>query len=214
MSDEMRERVSLLPCPFCGGEKMLTTTNEFGGFCLTCENCDAVGPPSEYDPEQMREAWNTRSDAALAEIGGVCWHKVEQRLPPVGRPVLVASLRDDGWCVRSACLLVRHEGVSPMPERVAERPTDFWFDAPRGQNDTRLVRPGMMWAETPSPDAAIEPAPVVSVREAARVLLDASLSVQGMNTEDMTPEQERLDNLGRNGWADLRAIAEGKARDE
>lgn len=56
---------------------------------------------------------------------------------------------------------------------------------------------------------AADPAPV-SVREAARVLLGACLSVQGMNTEDMTPKQERLDNLGRNGWADLRAIAEGK----
>lgn len=62
MSDaDTVERVALLPCPFCGAEKMLTTTNEFGGFCLTCENCDAVGPPSEYDPEQMREAWNTRA---------------------------------------------------------------------------------------------------------------------------------------------------------
>lgn len=52
----------LLPCPFCGGQKLLITTNEHGGFCLTCENCDAIGPPSEYDPAQMREAWNTRAD--------------------------------------------------------------------------------------------------------------------------------------------------------
>lgn len=70
MSDYIREWVPLLPCPFCGGEKLLTTTNEFGGFCFTCENCDVVGPPSDYDPQQMREAWNTRADAALAEIGG------------------------------------------------------------------------------------------------------------------------------------------------
>jgi Lar family restriction alleviation protein len=66
----------LLPCPFCGGKNLLTTTNEFGGFCLTCANCDAVGPPSEYDPQQMRDAWNTRADhvneliaAALGQCG-------------------------------------------------------------------------------------------------------------------------------------------------
>ena len=44
------------------------------------------------------------------------------------------------------------------------------------------------------------------VSEAAKVLLKACLEIQGMNTDDMTPAQERLDNLGRNGWADLRAL--------
>lgn len=52
---------TLKPCPFCGGDKLLTTTNEYGGFCLTCESCDAVGPPSEYDPKAMQRAWNTRA---------------------------------------------------------------------------------------------------------------------------------------------------------
>ncbi len=51
--------------------------------------------------------------------------------------------------------------------------------------------------------SAMQPSPA----EAAKVLLDACLAVQGMNTDDMTPVQERLDNLGRAGWADLRAIA-------
>jgi transcription elongation factor Elf1 len=58
----------LLPCPFCGGENLLVTTDEYGGFCLNCENCGTVGPPSEYEPEQMRREWNTRSDAALDRV--------------------------------------------------------------------------------------------------------------------------------------------------
>jgi Lar family restriction alleviation protein len=62
MTDDCKiERVALLPCPFCGGEERLITSNEFGGFCISCESCNAVGPPSEYDPEEMREAWNTRA---------------------------------------------------------------------------------------------------------------------------------------------------------
>ncbi len=85
------------------------------------------------------------------------WNKVEDKLPPVGDVVLVASpaFGCSGWRVRSACLFIRHDGVFPTPDRVPSGPTDFWFDAPRGDNDMRLVRPGMMWAETPTPDNQI-----------------------------------------------------------
>lgn len=57
----------LLPCPFCAGKNLFVTTNQSGGFCLTCKSCDAVGPPAEYEPEQMREAWNTRAAIAALE---------------------------------------------------------------------------------------------------------------------------------------------------
>jgi len=69
------------------------------------------------------------------------WNRVEDTLPPVEKTVLVASPDALGWRVRSACLFIRHEGVHPSPLAIGS--TDFWFDAPRGQNDMRLVREGI-----------------------------------------------------------------------
>ena len=83
------------------------------------------------------------------------WHKVEDRLPDVGRPVLLARPDAFGrvpWIVRSAVLYIRHEGVVPSTDAVPDLSTDFWFDADRGGGDRCLVRAGLMWAEIPTPD--------------------------------------------------------------
>ena len=85
------------------------------------------------------------------------WHDVGKVLPNVGETVLVATLDElrGGWRVASACLFVRHEGVVPSPSEVSNRPVDFYFDAPRG-NDRRMLRPGMLWALQPKPSITKE----------------------------------------------------------
>ena len=52
----------LKPCPFCGGKKLYAEYNEFGGLVVLCANCEAHGPSSEADKEQILAAWNTRAD--------------------------------------------------------------------------------------------------------------------------------------------------------
>ena len=53
----------LKPCPFCGGKKLYAGYNEFGGLVTLCANCEAHGPSSEADKEQILAAWNTRAEA-------------------------------------------------------------------------------------------------------------------------------------------------------
>ena len=47
----------------------------------------------------------------------------------------------------------------------------------------------------------------VTVAEAAKVLLVAGLSVQLMDTYDMTPDQKMADKIVRAAWFDLRALS-------
>lgn len=56
--------IKLLPCPFCGGEAMLTNqlaTDEYGHklwnvLCVKCDN----GTSSYWDKNHVVEKWNTR----------------------------------------------------------------------------------------------------------------------------------------------------------
>jgi len=79
----------LLPCPFCGGEAVVTTkrwTNALGDVDYTaraaCPRCSDihrhVGDTEEEAIEKAIEAWNTRSESAgfcksLYENGGCIW---------------------------------------------------------------------------------------------------------------------------------------------
>lgn len=71
MSDDLRNRVALLPYPFCG--EQLVPTQSGDGYThnrrvRSANNCVlswvVIRPPHQ-------DAWNTRAAAALAEMGGV-----------------------------------------------------------------------------------------------------------------------------------------------
>lgn len=59
--DKTDTSTALLPCPFCGGEKLDGGYNEYGGLVTVCANCDAHGPASEDDISQIKTAWNRRA---------------------------------------------------------------------------------------------------------------------------------------------------------
>jgi Lar family restriction alleviation protein len=54
---------SLLPCPFCGGDARMSSTNDGWSqdsmWCVTCEKCGARGPKASHsaDAEQL---WRKR----------------------------------------------------------------------------------------------------------------------------------------------------------
>lgn len=52
----------LLPCPFCGGNRLSEGCNEYGGLCTICDGCNAMGPASEPDFAEVVAAWNRRAD--------------------------------------------------------------------------------------------------------------------------------------------------------
>lgn len=54
-------RVSLLPCPFCGGEGLLhNAPGTTRLWAVSCKNCDS-GPHGKWSPALAITAWNTRS---------------------------------------------------------------------------------------------------------------------------------------------------------
>lgn len=57
----------LLPCPFCGGDAMLTggARGSANVFYVSCNSCNAIGEKfgSKFEDEvkqQARDAWNKR----------------------------------------------------------------------------------------------------------------------------------------------------------
>lgn len=78
------------------------------------------------------------------------WINEGDALPKIGQPVLVCSPRqfDKFWDMRVSCILVRHEGVVPMPVPAgSDWPTDFYWSDPRsGENNHRLITGNAWWA--------------------------------------------------------------------
>ena len=62
MTDTDLTAPELKPCPFCGGKNLYAGYNEFGGLVTLCANCEAHGPSSEAEKDQILSAWNTRAD--------------------------------------------------------------------------------------------------------------------------------------------------------
>lgn len=79
------------------------------------------------------------------------WISEQDKLPIVGQTVLLATPRQMGgfWDIETACILIRFEGVTPMPVPAgSERwPTEYYWGKPRGQNtSTSLVTGNGWWA--------------------------------------------------------------------
>lgn len=212
MSDDLRNRVALLPCPFCGDPMEGNVTDceagfahgPYGSLMVQCDNpeCATLGPSSQTMGGAIA-AWNTRADAALAGIGAV-------RVKPL-------TFRDvaDG-----------RMALSPVgPYRVLEQPDGFFdvmFDGclvnqrKKGQA-FKSYEAAEAWAQTRHQKqvteciAAIEPAPV-SVREAAlkaqiHRLTAAGDSLTAWADDRGTPDVRKWDKARDEAF---RAIAEGK----
>ena len=72
----------LKPCPFCGGEASLFTTDEIGylgsdRFTTKCNGC-FCGTGHYAGPERAIEAWNRRAQPANEPL---TWIAVNKRLP-------------------------------------------------------------------------------------------------------------------------------------
>lgn len=79
MRDDLqeRERVVLLPCPFCGKEMSVSKSGMATHLGQSQDACiiGTMGIPTDHPPSV--DKWNTRADAALAEIGGARVRELE-----------------------------------------------------------------------------------------------------------------------------------------
>lgn len=77
------------------------------------------------------------------------WFSEAEKLPEIAETVMLASPRSSGdfWDLRLAMILVRHEGVVPMPvPNESKTPVDFYW-APDGDiRKSRLVTGRQWWA--------------------------------------------------------------------
>jgi Lar family restriction alleviation protein len=223
MTDQSeRERVALLPCPFCGGEAEKVEAVEAGdqAYCICCRSCQASSKVIFFlmddATDQLAHAWNTRADAALAEIGAVrvrelTWEAEDGR----------STCLDAEGCDKLYRILIRQDGTAVLRHNASsfqqeEHESEEAAKAAANEDNRARIL------------AAIEPAPVsarecplgddcdltaaymagrgsVSVREAARVLLDADDLDLHLRTERGT-----LIHNGPVLRMCLRAIAEGK----
>jgi Lar family restriction alleviation protein len=59
--------MTLLPCPFCGGEaerldfEMVSTDPNAGGSCISCTKCGASSPVHFEFKENLYPSWNERA---------------------------------------------------------------------------------------------------------------------------------------------------------
>lgn len=79
----------------------------------------------------------------------IAWISEREALPPVAQQVLLATPRQTSefWDLAVARLLVRHEGVVPLPvEPGARWPTDYYWQRGQFGRDHSLVTGNGWWA--------------------------------------------------------------------
>jgi len=77
------------------------------------------------------------------------WISEGTKLPRIGQTVLLLTPRQAGefWDLHIACLLARHEGVTPRPVSAGGPwPTDYYWGNPKVAQDTRLITGNGWWA--------------------------------------------------------------------
>jgi hypothetical protein len=66
---DVRMNVKLLPCPFCGGDPCISTSDDGMARWVECPSCECDGPPIDYrftgtHEEALRivvDSWNRRT---------------------------------------------------------------------------------------------------------------------------------------------------------
>jgi Lar family restriction alleviation protein len=77
-----KKKVDIVPCAYCGGEKVYVGDNGLGEhyekpdvFWVVCETCGASGPPRDSKREAI-EGWNTRMPMEIfVHLNGQNGHK-------------------------------------------------------------------------------------------------------------------------------------------
>jgi len=58
----------LIPCPFCGSDKIEIVDNGIGDYFCECQNCGAASDQRRCeDPIFAVERWNTRAEPAIVQ---------------------------------------------------------------------------------------------------------------------------------------------------
>lgn len=97
--------------------------------------------------ERLRSALSAERE----ECAKLNWISEGDDLPPIAQPVLLCVPRqhEEFWDLRVACILVRHEGVVPIPVKAGSTwPTNYYWGSPARStsNETRLVTGNAWWA--------------------------------------------------------------------
>src|SRR5688572_7024468 len=63
---DLASAIELLPCPFCGGEAVISDNNTGLVFYVRCKQCRSAGP-AERCATDAAATWNTRSALSYSE---------------------------------------------------------------------------------------------------------------------------------------------------
>lgn len=78
------------------------------------------------------------------------WKSEAEALPDIAETVLLATPRQFGdvWDIRTAKLLISHEGVLPLPVMAGKKwPTNYWWGVGHGNGEPVLVTGNSWWAK-------------------------------------------------------------------
>lgn len=105
-SENQTNGITLLPCPFCGGEA--ETWDGAGPWYAVCTRCGAVGSPHLTEAEAIA-AWNTRTasgdDFSRAVHDGHLWRLVKDHIKCQGCGLNIESVIPLDGCNENA---IRH----------------------------------------------------------------------------------------------------------
>lgn len=64
------EQVSLLPCPFCGGQAIIDHHEGYGWWSVMCNDCHATTSEMQvFSASQAADKWNRRTHSASPDSG-------------------------------------------------------------------------------------------------------------------------------------------------
>lgn len=81
----------LLPCPFCGGDKLatastFTTIPDTNPIQVRCQDCDSAGPVTHNGVKQAVQLWNTRHESKPASKSKGTYDEVAEFCKSIGLP--------------------------------------------------------------------------------------------------------------------------------
>lgn len=75
-----KSKIDLLPCPFCGRKPKSIVNIQMYAIGCSFSKCHVYPCVVKKTPEEAAKAWNTRASG---------WIPCSERLPEVGKPVLI-----------------------------------------------------------------------------------------------------------------------------
>lgn len=100
----------LMPCPFCGGEKLSIQSDHFGATWISCDSCNARGPApgrGERDVEVIA-LWNKRQSLhVLAKALEEEANDIEKHAPFAGTAIREARAQGKTMALREVAKRLR-----------------------------------------------------------------------------------------------------------